>query len=105
MILSRGLNLLKVTYKTSQNKVAATNLQSVRFNSGDDWVYRASPPVEKNWLYVAEAFGGLLWWWILWHFWHDYDHFLEIVPYPNPVKWTDEELGIPPDDYEETQIE
>ncbi|XP_011148923.1 NADH dehydrogenase [ubiquinone] 1 beta subcomplex subunit 2, mitochondrial-like [Harpegnathos saltator] len=101
MLPSRGLNLLKVVYKTSQSKVAATNLQSTRLSHEHKWSYRVIPPVEKNWLHVAEAFGGLMWWWILWHLWHDYGHIIGEFPYPDISKWTDEELGIPPDDYEE----
>jgi len=29
---------------------------------------------EKKWVYAAEVFGGMMWWWILWHFWHDFGH-------------------------------
>lgn len=32
------------------------------------------PPVEKIWIYGAEIMGGLMWWWVLWHFWHDFGH-------------------------------
>ncbi|PNJ51978.1 NDUFB2 isoform 10 [Pongo abelii] len=39
-----------------------------------------------------------MWFWILWRFWHDSEEVLGHFPYPDPSKWTDEELGIPPDD-------
>ncbi|EFN67227.1 NADH dehydrogenase [ubiquinone] 1 beta subcomplex subunit 2, mitochondrial [Camponotus floridanus] len=100
MITSRGLNLLRIAYRGNQNKVPATNLRSVRL-SHNGWSYREIPPVEKKWVYAAEAIGGVLWWWVLWHLWHDFGHIVGEVPYPDPSKWTDEELGIPPDDYEE----
>lgn len=101
MITSRGLNLLRIAYRSSQNKIPATNLRSVRF--GHDHYqgsYREIPPVEKKWVYAAEAVGGILWWWVLWHFWHDFGHIVGEFPYPDTSKWTDEELGIPPDDYD-----
>ncbi|XP_032664223.1 NADH dehydrogenase [ubiquinone] 1 beta subcomplex subunit 2, mitochondrial-like [Odontomachus brunneus] len=104
MILSRGLNVLKIAYKTNQNKVAAINLQSVRSCHDLPWAYRSICPMQKNYLYAAEAFGGFMWWWILWHFWHDFDHIVGEFPYPETDKWTDEELGIPPDDYDGTTM-
>lgn len=39
-----------------------------------------------------------MWWWILWHLWHDFDHIVGEFPYPDPSEWTDAELGIPPDE-------
>ncbi|KFO30120.1 NADH dehydrogenase [ubiquinone] 1 beta subcomplex subunit 2, mitochondrial [Fukomys damarensis] len=39
-----------------------------------------------------------MWFWILWRFWHDSDAVLGHFTYPDPSQWTDEELGIPPDD-------
>ncbi|KYN13894.1 NADH dehydrogenase [ubiquinone] 1 beta subcomplex subunit 2, mitochondrial [Trachymyrmex cornetzi] len=59
---------------------------------------------EKKWVYAAELFGGFMWWWILWHFWHDFGHIIGEFPYQEPSDWTDEELGIPPDDYPEPAI-
>lgn len=41
------------------------------------------------------SFISVMWWWILWHFWHDFDHIIGEFPYPDPSKWTDAELGIP----------
>ena len=35
------------------------------------------------------------------HFPDLYVYFQGEFPYPEPSKWTDAELGIPPDDYEE----
>lgn len=41
---------------------------------------------------------AVMWWWIFWHLWHDFDHIVGEFPYPKPELWTNEELGIPPDD-------
>lgn len=67
---------------------------------------------------IAEAIGGLMWWWILVHCWYQPEHVLVssfgIMPYfsfsmlilffiktfqgdfpfPDPSKWTNAELGI-----------
>lgn len=98
MIPSRGFNLLRIICKTSQSKVAATNLQSVRLSHS--FIYRTRGKPEKRWLYAAEVFGGFMWWWVLWHLWHDFGHIVGEFPYPDTSKWTDEELGVPPDDDE-----
>ncbi|EZA52206.1 hypothetical protein DMN91_010036 [Ooceraea biroi] len=97
MITSRGLNLLRTAYINSQTKVPAQNLGFVRL--GHHAVsYRKLPPEDKKWAWAAEFLGGVMWWWVLWHFWHDWGHLVGEFPYPDVTKWTDEELGIPPDD-------
>ncbi|XP_011870688.1 PREDICTED: NADH dehydrogenase [ubiquinone] 1 beta subcomplex subunit 2, mitochondrial-like [Vollenhovia emeryi] len=98
MIITRGLNLLKIVHR-SRNTAAATNLRPVRLTHGPGGNYRDLPPENKQWTLAAEVFGGFMWWWILWHFWHDWGHIVGEFDYPDPSKWTDEELGIPPDDY------
>lgn len=37
-------------------------------------MYRDIPPAQKPYIYAAEFFGGIMWWWVLWHFWHDFGH-------------------------------
>ncbi|XP_058818880.1 probable NADH dehydrogenase [ubiquinone] 1 beta subcomplex subunit 2, mitochondrial [Topomyia yanbarensis] len=49
----------------------------------------------------AQFAGGLMWWWVLWHLFHEYEHITGEFDYPDPSAWTNAELGIPPDDYEE----
>ncbi|KYM98180.1 hypothetical protein ALC62_11171 [Cyphomyrmex costatus] len=73
MIL-RGLNLLKIAHRSNQSKIAATNLRSVRLCYTGHVYRNIGMAEEKKWVYTAEAFGGLMWWWILWHFWHDFGH-------------------------------
>ncbi|XP_017267164.1 NADH dehydrogenase [ubiquinone] 1 beta subcomplex subunit 2, mitochondrial isoform X1 [Kryptolebias marmoratus] len=62
--------------------------------------YRQFPQLTKKQQFDAEVISGLMWFWILWHFWHDSDAVLGHFPWPDPSQWTDEELGIPPDDEE-----
>ncbi|XP_078000445.1 NADH dehydrogenase [ubiquinone] 1 beta subcomplex subunit 2, mitochondrial-like [Glandiceps talaboti] len=61
-------------------------------------VYRGAPAPSRKLYWTGETIMGLMWFWILWRFYHEpemvYGHF----PYPDPSKWTNEELGIPPDD-------
>ncbi|XP_020853611.1 NADH dehydrogenase [ubiquinone] 1 beta subcomplex subunit 2, mitochondrial [Phascolarctos cinereus] len=60
--------------------------------------YRQYPQLTKSQVFQAEMLSATLWFWILWHFWHDSDAVVGHFPYPDPSQWTDEELGIPPDD-------
>lgn len=60
--------------------------------------YRQFPQLTKSQVIQAEFFSGTMWFWILWRFWHDSDAVLGHFPYPDPSQWTDEELGILPDD-------
>ncbi|KAF4020361.1 hypothetical protein G4228_011783 [Cervus hanglu yarkandensis] len=60
--------------------------------------YRQFPQLTRSQAIQAEFFSATMWFWILWRFWHDSDAVLGHFPYPDPSQWTDEELGIPPDD-------
>ena len=63
------------------------------------WSYRQAAPPAPAWnRYGAEMAGGLMWWWILWHLWHEPEHITGEFPYPDPSAWTNAELGIPPDE-------
>jgi len=48
--------------------------------------------------FCGQALGFVLWYWILFHCYYDYEHLIGHYEYPDPSKWTDAELGIPPDD-------
>lgn len=73
----------------------------------------------KKTMIMANVVGGFMWWWVLWHLWHEHEHLTVSFPlnlvnfsaltnfsfqgefdYPDVSKWTDAELGIPPDDAE-----
>ncbi|XP_071071414.1 NADH dehydrogenase [ubiquinone] 1 beta subcomplex subunit 2, mitochondrial [Dasypus novemcinctus] len=60
--------------------------------------YRQFPQLTRSQVIQAEFFSAVMWFWIFWRFWHDSDAVLGHFPYPDPSQWTDEELGIPPDD-------
>ncbi|KAM6321489.1 NADH dehydrogenase [ubiquinone] 1 beta subcomplex subunit 2, mitochondrial [Aegotheles albertisi] len=62
--------------------------------------YRQFPALTRRQVVQSELISGFMWFWILWHFWHSSDMVLGHFPYPDPAAWTDEELGIPPDDAE-----
>ncbi|XP_003432113.1 NADH dehydrogenase [ubiquinone] 1 beta subcomplex subunit 2, mitochondrial [Canis lupus baileyi] len=73
----------------------------VRHAGGDVHIeprYRQFPQLTRSQVIQAEFFSGTMWFWILWRFWHDSDAVLGHFPYPDPSQWTDEELGILPDD-------
>ncbi|KAM6306916.1 LOW QUALITY PROTEIN: uncharacterized protein O3Q21_012974 [Podargus strigoides] len=56
--------------------------------------YRQFPKLTRRQVIHSEALSGFMWFWI---FWHSSDIVLGHFPYPDPAAWTDEELGIPPD--------
>ncbi|KAF2880443.1 hypothetical protein ILUMI_25721 [Ignelater luminosus] len=97
MLVSRGaavvrtINLLKNSANPSKTSVR---------NSHAPWHYRSATPPEtdKRIIYIAEAVGGFAWWWMLWHLWTQFDHITGEFEYPDPRKWSDEELGIPPEE-------
>lgn len=65
------------------------------------WNYRSGPDPTLNpaWVrYGSVGVAGMMWWWVLWHLWHEPDHITGEFPEPNPRLWTDKELGIPQND-------
>ncbi|XP_048875729.1 NADH dehydrogenase [ubiquinone] 1 beta subcomplex subunit 2, mitochondrial [Brienomyrus brachyistius] len=62
--------------------------------------YRQAPQLTRNQQFQAELLSGAMWFWILWHCWHDPDAVLGHFPWPDASQWTNEELGIPADDEE-----
>ncbi|KAM6167585.1 NADH dehydrogenase [ubiquinone] 1 beta subcomplex subunit 2, mitochondrial isoform 1-T2 [Erethizon dorsatum] len=60
--------------------------------------YRECPQPTRYEVIRAEVLSAAMWFWILWRFWHDSDAVLGHFSYPDPSQWTDEELGILPDD-------
>ncbi|XP_046738032.1 NADH dehydrogenase [ubiquinone] 1 beta subcomplex subunit 2, mitochondrial-like [Diprion similis] len=97
MSTSRGINLLRFVRQVSKIN-RNHNLQQTR-NGHGGVVYRLPAPTPHKKITIStEVVAGIAWWWILWHLWHDYEHITGEFEYPDPSKWTDEELGIPPDD-------
>ncbi|KDR10338.1 NADH dehydrogenase [ubiquinone] 1 beta subcomplex subunit 2, mitochondrial-like [Zootermopsis nevadensis] len=101
MLISRGVGPLRYFITKLNQPILGQGTQSIRKSHGSIWSYRQ--PVSKHPKHIiilAEVVGGYMWWWIFWHFWHESGHVFGEVEYPNPSKWTDEELGILPDDEE-----
>ncbi|XP_043604279.1 NADH dehydrogenase [ubiquinone] 1 beta subcomplex subunit 2, mitochondrial-like [Bombus pyrosoma] len=94
MLLSRGPSILRNIYELNGRKQTAVNLEQIR----KCWTYRTVIEPKRRWKIMAECIGGVVWWWVFWNAWHDYEHILGHFPEIRPIDWTDEELGIPPDD-------
>ncbi|XP_068133942.1 NADH dehydrogenase [ubiquinone] 1 beta subcomplex subunit 2, mitochondrial [Hyperolius riggenbachi] len=60
--------------------------------------YRQMVELTKSQCFQAEFLSGFMWFWILWHTWHSPGDVFGHFPYPDPSQWTDEELGLPPED-------
>ncbi|KAM9312915.1 NADH dehydrogenase [ubiquinone] 1 beta subcomplex subunit 2, mitochondrial [Gastrophryne carolinensis] len=82
---------------------AARRQQGVRHAGGGVHIeprYRQMVELTKSQCFKAELLSGFMWFWILWHFWHEPSEVFGHFPYPDPSQWTDEELGILPEDEE-----
>jgi len=98
-LISRAALLQTAAAFVSKTKSSAVKC-SVR-HSADiaGWHYRMPRQnIPKKHIYMAEGIMAFMWYWILWHCWYEPDHLVGHFPYPDPSKWTDEELGIPPID-------
>ncbi|PSN40136.1 NADH dehydrogenase [ubiquinone] 1 beta subcomplex subunit 2 [Blattella germanica] len=101
MLISRGAGLLRCVIANAKQRPITHSLQPVRLSHDAVWSYRVPQPPQPKYIRVlAEVIGGTMWWWIFWHLWHEWGHIVGEFDYPDPSKWTDEELGIPPDDEE-----
>lgn len=83
----------------------ATTLQ--RKGGVDSWTYRRQNPRPPRYIeLMATGVMTYIYFWMFWHIFTEPGHMLGgsywgEFDYPDPSAWTDEELGIPPDDYEE----
>merc|ERR1712150_451815 len=67
--------------------------------NGGTWYYRRiAPEPSKDVMYAAEGLGFIMWYWMLYHIYYEPDHITGHFEYPDPSKWTDAELGVPPDE-------
>lgn len=69
-----------------------------RYSGNHTWYYRTPPKVDELDVKMANALGTIIWWWILYNCMTEYDHLIGHYIRPDASEWTDEELGIPPDD-------
>ncbi|XP_060932460.1 NADH dehydrogenase [ubiquinone] 1 beta subcomplex subunit 2, mitochondrial [Limanda limanda] len=98
--LQRTLGVLRLSSRLFRRGPQRVN---IRKGSGGPHIepqYRQYPQLTKSQQFQSELLSGAMWFWILWHCWHDPDAVLGHFPWPEVSEWTDEELGIPPDDEE-----
>ncbi|CAM9550459.1 unnamed protein product [Lampetra planeri] len=62
--------------------------------------YRQATDPDPYYVRYGMFLSSFMWFWIFWHMWHTPEEVFGHFPYPDPSKWTNEELGIPPDDEE-----
>ncbi|KAI4469853.1 nadh-ubiquinone oxidoreductase aggg subunit [Holotrichia oblita] len=74
----------------------------VRYSHGS-WHYRKlGPPPTKTIEFLATVAQGTTWWWIMWHVFTEYQHVTGEWEYPTASIWSDKELGVPPDDVDDS---
>ncbi|PIK51893.1 putative NADH dehydrogenase [Apostichopus japonicus] len=62
------------------------------------FLYRQTAPAPRKNQIIAQTVLGVMWFWILWRFYHEPEDVFGHFQLPDPSGWTDEELGIPPID-------
>jgi len=95
MIRSRLLTLGRSLGKTTTRQFSTTG--SKLGGHGGKWFYREEAIADKGYFLAADIAGGFMWWWIFWHLFTDFGHIVGHHEFPDVSKWTDQELGIPPD--------
>ncbi|KAM4874633.1 NADH dehydrogenase [ubiquinone] 1 beta subcomplex subunit 2, mitochondrial [Thomomys bottae] len=81
--------------------VWATGSGGVRHAGGGVHIqprYRQRPQLTSSQVFQGEFFSALTWFWIFWRLWHEPEAVMGHFTYPDPSQWTDEELGILPDE-------
>eukprot|EP00918_Siedleckia_nematoides_P061978 GHVU01135193.1.p1 GENE.GHVU01135193.1~~GHVU01135193.1.p1 ORF type:complete len:112 (+),score=10.19 GHVU01135193.1:57-392(+) len=84
-----------------KQRVATLKTSTNRLGHDVTWYYRQgnfNPPNFAK--YGSEVVMAVMWYWVLWHCWYHWDSVVGHFTIPNSSQWTDEELGIPPDDEE-----
>ncbi|XP_060101655.1 NADH dehydrogenase [ubiquinone] 1 beta subcomplex subunit 2, mitochondrial [Heteronotia binoei] len=94
----RGLRLAAHLLRARSGAGVALGARRASTEAHGSFPYRQFPELTRSQVIKAEFISSAMWFWILWHFWHNPDAVLGHFPYPDPSQWTDEELGIPPDD-------
>jgi len=99
--LSIGSPLIaRLTQQTFRPRIHNQLIQK-RYSGGySSYRERTYDPNRKNFAKFAELCAGMMWWWIGWNLWHDWKHLVGEYVWPEQSSWSDEHLGIPPDDYD-----
>lgn len=67
---------------------------------GGAWTYRCFEEPSQTNENIATGILAFTFWWIFYGIFTEPEHLFGHEPYPDTDKYTDEELGIPPDDEE-----
>lgn len=108
---ANGLNRFGIYFSGRLQEVSiirrafATTLQR---KGGDAWTYRRQNPRPAKGSGIDLMATGVMtfiYWWIFWHLFTEPGHvfggsYFGEFDYPDPTAWTDEELGILPDNEE-----
>ncbi|EAT33770.1 AAEL013960-PA [Aedes aegypti] len=98
MISSRALLLGRLLQRAASSPATTAAIRNQLVRHGHDVSYRMNGPKPEMLARVgAQVAGGLMWWWVLWHLFHEYEHITGEFDYPDPSQWTNAELGIPSD--------
>ncbi|XP_034232715.1 NADH dehydrogenase [ubiquinone] 1 beta subcomplex subunit 2, mitochondrial-like [Thrips palmi] len=102
MLVSRGLPLLGRALVSSAKSPAVHRVAIQVRNSGGTFRYRGigEAPGSEAQERAADIAYTIFWWWVCFKCIVSYDHLIGEYDWPDASKWTDEELGVPPDDYE-----
>merc|ERR1712243_104299 len=92
-----SLLLLRRTTKQSVAKPSFSTSSRKLGGNIDDWYYRTTAYADWQLEWMANGFAFIIYWWFFHNFMYDPGHILGAGA-PTPENWTDEELGIPPDD-------
>lgn len=96
-MLTRGFPLALAVKRVLSSQYRLNNINQIR--KGHAVNYRLPPLNHSRATKIgAELVGGFMWWWVLWHLWHEHEHITGEFEYPDPSSWTNAELGIPDDE-------
>ncbi|KAI8119864.1 mitochondrial, NADH dehydrogenase [ubiquinone] 1 beta subcomplex subunit 2 [Lucilia cuprina] len=92
------ISRIQLLYKPILRNISARCGKKIdlQFRNSHVVSYRVAPPPHSKATQIgAELVGAAMWWWVLWHLWHEYEHITGEFPYPDAAKWTNKELGVP----------
>ncbi|XP_055890165.1 NADH dehydrogenase [ubiquinone] 1 beta subcomplex subunit 2, mitochondrial-like [Biomphalaria glabrata] len=98
-LLSRLRPIAATVCRQNNKSLSLSSVQKTSTRNAGTALYRRHDPSEpKGWHYFGEALSAFFWFWILYHSYYEFDHLVPHDTYPDPSKFTNEELGIPADD-------
>ncbi|KAK6168751.1 hypothetical protein SNE40_019935 [Patella caerulea] len=74
------------------------NVPKTQVCHASTWCYRKRTVIDNKSNIYCDFIGVFLWYWILYGLYREPEHIIGHYVLPDTSKWTDEELGIPPDE-------